>query len=81
MEIWFKFLERSWRSTGQHVDEPCSLVMCMNPVINKLTAVYSPDLAIYGLNASYGEGAGLISVAFLRGKILSIKSIFSDFID
>jgi len=27
MEIWFKIMERSWRSTGQDVYEPCSLVM------------------------------------------------------
>jgi len=48
MEILFKFLERSWRSTGQHVDEPCSLIMCMNPVTNRtdsalLSWVFSAD--------------------------------------
>jgi len=43
----------------------------MNQSQAELAVLYSPELAIYGLNASYGEGAWLISVTFLHVKIFS----------
>jgi len=30
MEIWFQVMGKSWKSTGQHVQEPCSFILCLS---------------------------------------------------
>jgi len=84
MEIWIKVMERSWRPTGHHGDEPvhwsCGWTLFIGHVDEPVTNRTDSALLAWVYSAGYlwdkrvirvGEGAGLISVAFLRGKIFS----------
>jgi len=47
MEIWFKIMEKSWKSTGQNVSEPCNVELYL-PSPSSLTEEHPCDVCKAG---------------------------------